>query len=163
MIREKDVLISVEKASATLINKYFVNITSDLDFKRGREALSYTPTSVDGILERFHIHKSILKIREVCNTPDKFSFHELSEDEVRQEILRLDGSKCTPFGHIPAGMLKSTIDIHASILTKIINLCLKNDCFPDDHLKAPDVSPKVFCLTCQRFLKGSCILKLKVS
>ena len=37
-------------------------------------------------------------------------------------------------------MLKSKIDIHASLLTKIINLSLRNDCFPDD-LKAAEVSP----------------------
>ena len=37
-------------------------------------------------------------------------------------------------------MLKSTIDIHASVLTKIINLSFRNDCFPDD-LKAAEVSP----------------------
>ena len=37
-------------------------------------------------------------------------------------------------------MLKSTVDIHASILTKIISLSLRNGCFPDD-LKAAEVSP----------------------
>ena len=74
------------------------------------------------------------------NTPDSFSFPEVSEVEVRQEILRLDGSKSTPVRDTPAGMLKSTIDIHASILTKNINLSLGNGCFPND-LKAAEVSP----------------------
>ena len=41
---------------------------------------------------------------------DKFSFHEVTEHEVRQEILKLDGTKTTPVGDIPAGMLKSTVD-----------------------------------------------------
>ena len=82
----------------------------------------------------------------------------------------------TPVGDIPATMLKPTDDIHASILTKI-NLSLRNDCFPYD-LKAAEVSPmfkkmmtwrrktislSVFCFTCQRSLKRSCILKSKVS
>ena len=95
------------------MNKYFVNITVDLDVKRVSKTLSDTSTSVSSILERFHCHQSILKIQEVFNTPDNFSFHAASEDEVRREILRLDGT---------TGMLKSTIDIRASILTKIINL-----------------------------------------
>ena len=34
--------------------------------------------------------KKILKIQEAFDMPDNFSFHEVSEDEVRQEILRLD-------------------------------------------------------------------------
>ena len=54
--------------------------------------------------------------------------------------MRLDGTKSTPVGDIPDGMLKSTIDIHTSILTKIINLSLRNGCFPDD-LKAAEVRP----------------------
>ena len=122
------------------MNKYFVNVTADLDLKRDSETLSDASSSVDKILKRFHCYQSILKIQEALNTPDKLSFHEVSEDEVRKEILRLDGTKSTPVGDIPAGMLKSTIDIHASILTKIINLSLRNGCFPDD-LKAAEVSP----------------------
>ena len=56
MLKQRDVLTSEEKALATLMNKYFVNITTDLDLKRQGEALSDTPTSVDRILERFHCH-----------------------------------------------------------------------------------------------------------
>ena len=37
-------------------------------------------------------------------------------------------------------MLKSKIDIHASILTKTFNLYLRNGCFLDD-LKDAEVSP----------------------
>ena len=122
------------------MNKYFVNITTDLDLKRDSETLSDTPTSVDGILERIHSHQRILKIQEACNTPDKLSFHEVREDKVRQENLKLDGTKSTSVVDIPAGMLKSTVDIHASILTKIINLSLRKCFFPDD-LKATEVSP----------------------
>ena len=130
ILREKDVLITDEKALATLMNKYFVNITADLDLERDSETLSDTSTSVSGILERFNCHQSILEIKEI-----QISFHEVSKDEVRQEILRFDGTKSTPVADIPPGVLKSTIDIHASILTKIINISLRNGCFPDD-LKA---------------------------
>ena len=82
MLREKEVLISDVKALASLVNKCFVNITADLDLKRGSETLSDTPTSVDGILERSHSHQSILKIQEAFNTPDKFSLHEVTENRV---------------------------------------------------------------------------------
>ena len=37
MLREKDVVASDEKALATLINNYFVNITADLELKRDSE------------------------------------------------------------------------------------------------------------------------------
>ena len=43
-------------------------------------------------------------------------------------------------GHIPADMLKVTLDIHLSLITKIINLSFKNGCFPED-LKLAEVGP----------------------
>ena len=75
MLREKDVLISDKKASGTLINKYFVHITVDLDLKRDSQTLFGTPTSLDGILEKFDCHQSILKIQEALNMLYKLSFH----------------------------------------------------------------------------------------
>ena len=64
------------------MNKSFVNITADLDLKRDSETLSDTSTSVSSILKIFHCHQSILKIQEAFNTPNHFSFHAVSEDEV---------------------------------------------------------------------------------
>ena len=60
-------------------------------------------------------------------------------------------------------MSKSSIDIHASVITKFINLSLRNDYFPDD-LKAAEVTPRFKknvdlekeSFTRQRSLKGSC-------
>ena len=54
----------------------------------------------------------------------KFSFPQVTEEHVRQVILSIDGSKATPVGDIPADMLKVTLDIHLSLITKIINLLL---------------------------------------
>ena len=41
---------------------------------------------------------------------------------------------------IPAKMLKSTTDIHVSLLTKTVNSSIRNGCFPDE-LKASEVTP----------------------
>ena len=56
------------------MNKYFVDITADLDLKRDSETSSDTSTSVSSILERFHCHQSILNIQEAFNTPENFPF-----------------------------------------------------------------------------------------
>ena len=50
----------------------------------------------------------------------KFSIQQVTEEQVRQVILSIDGSKVTPAGDIPADMLKVTLDIHLSLMTKII-------------------------------------------
>ena len=34
MVREENILISNEKALTTLVNKYFINITAELDLKK---------------------------------------------------------------------------------------------------------------------------------
>ena len=81
-----------------------------------------------------------MKIKKAFNVTDLFSFHEITEDEIRKEISKLDGSKATPVGDIPAEMLKSTTDVHVSLLTKIINSYIRNGCFPD-KLKAAEVTP----------------------
>ena len=40
----------------------------------------------------FQDHQSILKIKKSFNVTDFFSFHEITEDEIRKEISKLDGS-----------------------------------------------------------------------
>ena len=71
-----------------------------------------------------------------------FFFYEVTGDETRKEISKLDGSKATPCGNIPAEILKPTTDVHVSLLTKIINSSIRNGCFPDE-LKAEKVTPIV--------------------
>ena len=48
MLREKDV-VADEKALATLMNNYFVNITTDLDLKQDSENFYDTPASLYNI------------------------------------------------------------------------------------------------------------------
>ena len=81
-----------------------------------------------------------MKIKKAINVTDLFSFHEITEDETQKEISKLDGSKTTPVGDIPAKMLKSAIDVHVSLPTKTINLSIRNGCFPDE-MKAAEVIP----------------------
>ena len=90
------------------------------------------------MLKKFHCHQNILKIQGTFNTP-KFSFHEVTDEEVRKEIKNQVAKKPPLLGDIPTGMLKSTMDIHTSVLTEIINLSLRNGCLPD-YLKLAEVS-----------------------
>ena len=45
-------------------------------------------------------------------TNQTFSSQFVTEDQVREEIVNLDGSKVTPIGDISVGILKLTVDIH---------------------------------------------------
>ena len=70
----------------------------------------------------------------------EFSFQSVPEDLLHEIILSLDGSKATPVGDIPVDILKYTVDIHLSFITKIINVSFENGHFPDE-LKLAEVSP----------------------
>ena len=86
VLREKYVVVSDEKTLTTLMNNYFVNITVDLVLKRDSGNFYDTPTSVYNIKKKFQDHQSILKINKAFNVTDLFSFHEITEDEIRKEI-----------------------------------------------------------------------------
>lgn len=46
-------------------------------------------------------------MQEAFNTPDKFSFHQVTKDKVRKQIMRLDATKATSVGDTHAGLLKN--------------------------------------------------------
>ena len=93
MQREKDVVVADEKVLATLMNNYFVTVTADLDLKQDSENFYDTPASVYNIKKKFQDHQSVLKIKKAFNVTDLFSFHEITEDEIRKEISKLGSSK----------------------------------------------------------------------
>ena len=84
MLREKDV-VADERALVTLMNNYFVNITVDLDLKRDSEKFYDTPACLYNTKKKFQDHQSILKIKKAFNLTDLFSFHEITEDEIRKD------------------------------------------------------------------------------
>ena len=75
------------------MNIYFVSVTADLDLKRDSETFYGAPASVYNIKKKFQDHQSILKIKKAFNVTDSFSFHEVTEDEIRKKNSKLDGSK----------------------------------------------------------------------
>ena len=60
ILKKKDVLISDEKALATLMNKNFVNITADLDLKRDTETL-LIPRPVSVVHSKDSLSSSIFR------------------------------------------------------------------------------------------------------
>ena len=89
---------------------------------------------------QFIFHPSIHKIRKTCESNKKSFFPVSNRRTTTTGFLSDDGSKATLVGDIPADMLKVALDIHLSLITKVINLLFENGCFPDD-LKLAEISP----------------------
>ena len=120
------------KKIATLMNNYFISVTTNSDLK----PLTVPKTSdIDEITKHFDDHISVCKIKEAyrkilreCN----FSFKMVSLDEVNKVVLKLNSKKPSTYGAIPASILKQTIEVHLKYLTNTVNHSLKESTFPDE-------------------------------
>ena len=67
-------------------------------------------------------------------------FTEVSQDEVKKEVLHLNVKEWSTSCSIPAAILKQSVEIHLLSLTNSINCAIKNGEFPD-KLKRSEVIP----------------------
>ena len=56
-----------------------------------------------------------------------FNFPNVTEEEIKNEILNLSSKKSTKKGDIPAKVLKDNINGYSKELAAIINSCLEKD------------------------------------
>ena len=109
-MKKKDNLDSGEKELATIMNNFFINITKDLELKKGSKGKL---NNLDDIFKAFESHSRIEKFKKAINTTEKFSFRHITEDKVPKFIMNLDSLVGDiPVGDIPPDMLKQTFDIH---------------------------------------------------
>ena len=137
LLKEKGNLVSAEKELTIIMNNFYINIAKDLELKKDSKGKL---NNLEDIFKAYESCLSIEKIKKAIKTTEKFSFHNVKDDEVQKIIMNLDGSKATPVGDITTDMLKQAIDIHLLIMTQIINMSIDNNCYPED-LKLAEVSP----------------------
>ena len=117
---EGNEIVNDDGKIATIMNRYFTNITKHMNFKANK--ISHQEELVN-ILDTFKNHKNVQRIN-VANfhSYSTLNFSKVTESEVRKEILNFFTKKATKNGDIPA------------------KLCIESGIFPDD-LKLADVSP----------------------
>ena len=127
LLKEKGEIVSDDRQLTYMMNRFFISFTKSLKLK---EDQGNPPLTLNDILGKFNFHPSIDEIRKPYESDKNFFFQQVTEEHVRQVILSIDGSKATPVGDIPADMLKVTLDIDLSLITKMISLSFENGCFP---------------------------------
>ena len=138
---EKSHLVSDETNVASVLNNYFVNISSTI--KTINFANDSHNLELDQILELHETHPSVQMIsnnKSLLNESIDFNFHEVSQEAVRKVIEELNVKKSVLSNSISATFLKSHIDIYLPSITNIINNSFKNKVFPDE-LKYAEVTP----------------------
>ena len=132
-LAKNNIVIADEKIVAELMNKYFINITKNLNLKA---SIINTTDDIRSLTKNYENHISIRKIKETY--PEivlgSFYFKSVSLDDIKKEVLNLNPKRPSTSGTIPVTILKQTIDVHLQGLTNAINHTLQTNCFPDQKL-----------------------------
>ena len=139
---ENDVVESDDTRVAEILNGYFVDITKTLSVACEEDSKNLDVSSQDSLqvtIQRFQCHPSIVKIRATVNSSQSFSFHQITVQEMFNQLVKLDPKKASPQEAIPAKILQANADLYSSPLTGIFNNLVVDCAFPDD-LKLADIS-----------------------
>ena len=130
---ENNNLISNDKEVAEVFNNYFANITDALGIKEITGNISSVSGLVDPIdiaIKKYCLHPSIRRIQSNMKYTERFTFSEVSIQQVALQLARLDPKKSSPVGAIPANILKEYPDILAQNLCNLFNQSVAHNTFP---------------------------------
>ena len=101
---ENNIVIADEERVAELMNKYFVNITKNLNLKA---PIINTTDDIQSLTKNYDNHISIRKIKGAYPemVPDSFHFKSVSLDDVKK-VLNLNPKKSSTSGTISVTILK---------------------------------------------------------
>ena len=111
---EDDVVESYDTRVAEILNDYFVDITKTLGVACEEDSTNLDISSQDTLqttVQRFQCHPSIAKIRAAVNSSQIYSFHQITVQEMFNQLMKLDAKKASPQGAIPAKMLQANPDL----------------------------------------------------
>ena len=141
-LKEGDEIVSEERMVAEILNDYFSASVNSLNINENKFIMNtadHIHDPVERALHQFKVHPSILKIKERVRGV-KFSFLNVSNEEILREINGLNPKKANTSNSIPINNLKDNADITEKSLHKIINDDISNSYFPD-KLKIAEISP----------------------
>ena len=90
-------------------------------------------------IERFQCHSSVAKVRTIACSLQSFSFHQVTSQEMFDQLIKLDPKKATPQEAIPPKILQENADLFSSPLTAFFNKLVVESTFPDE-LKLANIS-----------------------
>ena len=96
--------------------------------------------TIDDIVKAYDTHESIVKIRSQINKESCFSFEAANQNQIYKLLNDTDTKKATGYDGIPPKMLKISASELCKPITNIINLSIRESCFPP-QLKLAEVSP----------------------
>ena len=128
-------VISKENEISEVFNNFFINIVPNLNIsaKVGlNENFIETNDPVSNAISKFCNHPSISMIKDKNRTSNKFSFCDVTFDEVLEKVNHLKANKSSQQNDIPTNILKSNASFFAEYFSKNINYCIGQSKLPAD-------------------------------
>ena len=97
-------------------------------------------TNIDDIINKYESHHSILKIKENAEVENKFFFNDITTNNFKDELYKLDSKKASTENDIPTKILIKSGDIVRGHLTNIYNNSKRENKYPQS-LTVADVTP----------------------
>ena len=120
-----------------MFNEYFSNVASGFDNDRSID----DDESIDCIVKSHEGHTSLQLIQEnITLTDDLFYFSEVTSNEVKSLMNRIDHKKGPGYDNIPPKLVKEASDEFTVPITSLINESLRLGHFPDG-LKMAELAP----------------------
>ena len=142
IIIENDIVYTENQVIAEKLNNYFTDVIDNLNIERFTDANAgdIISRNIDSIVKRYESHPSIIKIKQNVKIKSKFKFNNVTTDNIKDEISKLNSKKASVSNDIPANILKENMDIVCYPLTNIYNNCIYCQNYPIS-LKIADVTP----------------------
>ena len=129
---EQDLILDKNDNVAEVLNKFFINVVSNLNIPKYHDKsvnIDYIEDPIARSIEQYKNHPSIVAIKSK-STNKYFKFNSISKAEIEKEILNLDSSKACQDSDIPTKVIKSNSDIFTDALHSEFNRSLEASVFP---------------------------------
>ena len=140
-----DEIISDDIEIAEIINNCYKNAAGKLGLKEYENSFDINENNsldpVDIITEKYKNHPSIKIINENIQFDSRFSFKEISEDDIKKELKNLNTKKASTFGNIPTKILKDSSEDCSIVLRNIWNFENLGKQHFSQNLNLADVTP----------------------
>ena len=119
---ENEFTTTVNKEVAGKLNSFFTAAVENLNIESFlTENTNVLAENLQGIVDQYANHPSIIKIDENVREDTNFSFKDMLPQDFQSETLKLDSRKANSQGDIPTRMLIKTYDIvsnHVNTITR---------------------------------------------
>ena len=140
-LSENGELLKNESETAEVFNNFFSNIVKNLkipEYKNLNTNLENVKDPVFRAILKYKNHPSIIAIKEKSKN-EKFSFHEVKNEKIEREIMRLNKNKASQKSDNPIRIIKDNVDIFANFLCETVNCTIKTSNF-SGCLKLADIT-----------------------